>query len=77
MLAPGGTLLYTSCSVLRAENEEVVGRFLAAVPGAVDDTARRTVHWPSPPPDAGPGYALLPGDADTDGFYYACLLKRP
>jgi 16S rRNA (cytosine967-C5)-methyltransferase len=77
MLAPGGTLLYTSCSVLRAENEEVVGRFLAAVPGAVDDTARRTVHWPSPPPDAGPGYALLPGDADTDGFYYACVLKRP
>ena len=34
LLAPGGTLLYTSCSVLRAENEAVVGAFLAASNGA-------------------------------------------
>ena len=78
LLAPGGTLLYTSCSVLRAENEEVVGRFLAATAGARDDTPRRTAGWPPrPAPVDGPGYPLLPGQADTDGFYYACLLKSP
>ena len=78
LLAPGGTLLYTSCSVLRAENEEVVGRFLVGTPGARDDTPRRTAGWPSrPPPAEGPGYALMPGEADADGFYYACLLKSP
>jgi 16S rRNA (cytosine967-C5)-methyltransferase len=78
LLAPGGTLLYTSCSVLRAENEEVVGRFLAATPGARDDTRMRVAGWPArPAPADGPGYLLLPGQADTDGFYYACLLKSP
>jgi 16S rRNA (cytosine967-C5)-methyltransferase len=77
LLERGGTLLYTSCSVLRAENEEVVSRFLAAEPGAQDDTSRRTAGWPARLPTDGPGHALLPGEADTDGFYYACLFKRP
>ena len=77
LLAPGGTLLYTSCSVLREENSAVVGRFLAATPGARDDTARVTTGWPARPAGSGPGYAILPGEADMDGFYYACLLKAP
>jgi len=77
LLAPGGTLLYTSCSVLREENEAVVSGFLAATPGAEDETPRLTAHWPARPPGAGPGYAIVPGEADMDGFYYACLLKAP
>ena len=76
MLAPGGRLLYSTCSILPAENEEVVTRLLAQepqmrraampsgaalAPGALD----RTV-----------GVQLLPGaEAGTDGFYYACLEK--
>jgi 16S rRNA (cytosine967-C5)-methyltransferase len=75
MLAPGGTLLYTSCSVLREENEDVVGRFLAATPGARDQTPLLTTAWPARPSGAGPGYAIRPGEADLDGFYYACLLN--
>jgi 16S rRNA (cytosine967-C5)-methyltransferase len=75
MLAPGGMLLYTSCSVLREENEDVVGRFLAAVPSARDQTAALTAAWPSRPTPTGPGYAIWPGEADLDGFYYACLLN--
>jgi 16S rRNA (cytosine967-C5)-methyltransferase len=83
-LAPGGRLVYASCSVLRAENADVVAAFLAATPGAVDVTESARLPVPGLPrsPDAGsrnsrPGYALLPGAADTDGFYYACLEKRP
>jgi len=77
LLAPGGTLLYTSCSVLRAENEAVVGAFLAATPEAVDRTPEATRGWPARPAGAGPGYQVRPGEAGMDGFYYACLTKRP
>jgi len=78
LLAPGGNLLYTSCSVLRAENEAVVGAFLAGTRGAEDRTGEATRHWPSrPPAEAGPGYQVLPGEAGMDGFYYACLTRRP
>lgn len=77
LLAPGGTLLYTSCSVLRAENEAVVGSFLADTPGAEDRTAQATRDWPPRPPGAGPGYLVRPGEAGMDGFYYACLTRHP
>jgi 16S rRNA (cytosine967-C5)-methyltransferase len=76
LLAPKGTLLYTSCSVLRAENEDVVGAFLAATAGAVDRTAEATRDWPARRGGAGPGYQVRPGEAGMDGFYYACLTKR-
>jgi 16S rRNA (cytosine967-C5)-methyltransferase len=76
MLAPGGRLLYSTCSVLPAENEEVIERFLKR--------ERRASLAPMPPAvDLPPGaqmrvvgVQLLPGaPAGTDGFYYACLEK--
>jgi 16S rRNA (cytosine967-C5)-methyltransferase len=76
LLAPGGRLVYATCSVLRAENAAVVAGFLAATPGAVDVTESASLVLPGLPPSpasAGPGLALLPGLAGTDGFYYACL----
>lgn len=73
LLAPGGTLLYTSCSVLSAENARVVAGFLARHPEASDQTATRTAGWPPRLPGEGPGYQVLPGEADMDGFYFACL----
>jgi 16S rRNA (cytosine967-C5)-methyltransferase len=76
LLAPGGTLLYTSCSILRAENEAVVGPFLATTPEAADATAGLTRGWPQPPGAGSPGHQLLPGQAGMDGFYYACLVRR-
>jgi 16S rRNA (cytosine967-C5)-methyltransferase len=72
---PGGLLLYTSCSVLAAENEQVVAAFIARTAGASDVTAARTAHWPPRGAGAGPGYQVLPGEAGMDGFYYACLSK--
>lgn len=76
LLAPGGRLLYTSCSVLRRENEEVVAGFLAATPGALDRTAEATRTWPARQEGAGPGYLVRPGETGMDGFYYACLTRQ-
>jgi 16S rRNA (cytosine967-C5)-methyltransferase len=77
LLADDGVLLYTSCSVLRPENEAVIAEFLAGAADAADCTQERTEGWPPRPPGGGPGYQVLPGEADMDGFYYACLRKRP
>jgi 16S rRNA (cytosine967-C5)-methyltransferase len=75
VVKPGGRLLYTSCSVLAAENERVVAAFLERAKDARDLTPELTRTWPARPPGAGPGYQVLPGEADMDGFYYACLDK--
>jgi 16S rRNA (cytosine967-C5)-methyltransferase len=76
MLASGGRLVYCTCSVMPAENEEVVERLLATEPSA------RVAAMP-PAPALAPGardkrigIQLIPGSqAASDGFYYACLEK--
>jgi 16S rRNA (cytosine967-C5)-methyltransferase len=75
VVRPGGRLLYTSCSVLAAENERVVDAFLGRTDGARDLTPELTAGWPARPAGAGPGYQVLPGESGMDGFYYACLGK--
>jgi 16S rRNA (cytosine967-C5)-methyltransferase len=78
LLAPGGRLVYVSCSVLAAENAGVVGAFLAGEPAAVEATESARLSLPGALPwrHAGPGCALPSGAADADGFYYACLEKK-
>ena len=75
LLRPGGQLLYSTCSLFRAENSTVVSRFLAAHPGV------RVLPLPDDLPGAAtgvePGCQLLPGTADTDGFYYALMAFAP
>ena len=70
-LAPGGRLVYCTCSVLRAENESVIEAFV----GDQDDVK---VVPPAPPVGrpVGHGHQVLTGEAGVDGFYYACLDKR-
>ncbi len=76
-LAPGGRLVYATCSVLHEENAAQVLGLLSAQPEAM------LLPWPEAvalPPGARrleAGVQLLPGsEADTDGFYYACLGRR-
>ncbi|MFZ9993703.1 MAG: 16S rRNA (cytosine(967)-C(5))-methyltransferase RsmB [Steroidobacteraceae bacterium] len=75
-LAPGGRLLYATCSLLPAENVEVITDFLAAEPTARDLGWPVDVQKPVSAIDMAVGVQLLPGmGADHDGFYYACLGK--
>jgi 16S rRNA (cytosine967-C5)-methyltransferase len=76
LLAPGGRLLYATCSVLPQENGEVVARLLESQPGLEAVPMRRGEAQPPGAIHCGPGVQLLPGsEAGTDGFYYACLEK--
>jgi 16S rRNA (cytosine967-C5)-methyltransferase len=71
LLAPGGRLVYITCSVLRAENEAIVGELLAAQSDA------QAVAFTLPEGrTAAVGWQILPGDGDLDGMYYAVLQKR-
>lgn len=63
-LAPGGKLLYVTCSVFPEENGAVVDSFVARAPGA-----RRV------PLADGRAAQLLPGP-EHDGFYFS-LLEKP
>jgi 16S rRNA (cytosine967-C5)-methyltransferase len=71
-LAPGGRLLYVTCSLLRQENEGVVGAF---VEGRTD-AAVLPISLPVGQA-AAIGWQILPGDGDLDGMYYALLERRP
>ena len=75
VVRPGGRLVYTSCSVLVAENERVVQSFLTRTEGARDLTPTLTAGWPERSGGGGPGYQVLPGESGMDGFYYACVSK--
>ena len=74
MLAPGGRLIYCTCSVLPEENELVVAQLLRDLP-ALQVTPMPPARELAPGArDRSLGVQLLPGaDAGTDGFYYACL----
>jgi len=69
-LAPGGVLLYATCSILKEENADQVDAFLARTPDAkveaLDDRFGRT---------SGAGRQRLPGEGDMDGFFYARIRK--
>ena len=76
MLASGGRLVYCTCSLVPAENEEVVERLLAIEPSARVAAMPPATALAPGARDKRIGIQLIPGSqAGSDGFYYACLEK--
>ena len=65
-LAPGGVLLYATCSVLKEENEAQVAAFLARTPDARAESLNESFGHAS-----GAGRQRFPGEQGGDGFFYA------
>jgi len=77
----GGRLVYVTCSVLRAENEdrvaELMGRHDDLLPVDAAEQAR-SARLPALATHAsphGPGFRLSPRTTGTDGFYVATLAR--
>ena len=71
MLKSGGVLLYATCSILKAENEQQITAFLASHPDSFEmpidaDWGQQRLA----------GRQILTGDLEMDGFYYARLGKH-
>jgi 16S rRNA (cytosine967-C5)-methyltransferase len=71
LLAPGGILLYATCSVLKQENEQQIDAFLAEH----SDAAQLPIEagWGSAREF---GRQIFTGESAMDGFYYARITKR-
>jgi 16S rRNA (cytosine967-C5)-methyltransferase len=71
LLRPGGALLYCTCTVTAEENQEVVGKLLAAQPGLRPDWTLAAADLPSEQ-----GYVeLLAHHHHCDSFFAARLVK--
>ena len=69
---PGGTLMYSTCTLVWAENEGVVEKFLQSNP----DFSIELLPLEAPFPANTTGMlTLVPGEYDTDGFFI-CRLRR-
>lgn len=69
----GGVLMYSTCTVLKRENEEVVAAFLEAHP----DFFLEKLNLPEIFPENDTGMlTLYPGQWDTDGFFIARLRRK-
>ena len=78
LVAPGGRLIYATCSVLGEENEDQVTAFLAAHVGfktmPIETVWRETIG--TEPPATGPWLQLTPHTHGTDGFFVAILERK-
>ncbi len=77
-LKPGGELVYSTCTVLSAENEKVVEQVLSNHPELemVDITSVLPVKFNKP--TAKKGYVtLFPNIDGTDGFFICKIRKKP
>lgn len=77
LLTAGGSLIYSTCTVDRHENDEAVHHFIETHPDFIVEDLREEL------PEAlryrwieGTGVQIFPQDADSDGFFLTRLKKR-
>ena len=77
LLKAGGTLVYSTCTVDKSENQEVVDKFLSEHHGFEGDH-EFVERMPEAvkPLISGFDVQILPQDFGSDGFYIACLRKK-
>jgi 16S rRNA (cytosine967-C5)-methyltransferase len=77
----GGRIVYVTCSVLRAENEDRVAAFLSAhddflpVDAATQARSAGLAALAERASPFGAGFRLSPRATGTDGFYVATLVR--
>jgi 16S rRNA (cytosine967-C5)-methyltransferase len=71
LLANDGRLLYITCSILRAENDNVIEAFLGQNNNAQINTGN--FPWGT---KTKYGRQTLPGKSDMDGFYFSLIKKQ-
>ena len=70
---PGGLLMYSTCTLVHAENEGMVAAFLNDHP----EFQLEPLPLPAPFPKNDSGMlALIPGEYDTDGFFISRLRRK-
>jgi len=81
LVAPGGRLIYVTCSILRQENEDQITKFLAENANFFEHPVQEV--WNSTLPDIDypggtdtPFLRLTPADHGTDGFFVAILGRK-
>ena len=74
MVRPGGRLVYSTCTLRRAENEDVVEEFLREDDQFSLASASEILRgWGVDLQDEGPYLTLWPHRTDTDGFFAAVM----
>jgi 16S rRNA (cytosine967-C5)-methyltransferase len=77
LVKPGGKLVYSTCSLLRRENEEIVEGFVATHPDFSFRSAPDLLRSLGvSAPGEGPFLMLLPHQTSTDGFFASVMARR-
>lgn len=78
-VAPGGTLVYSSCTVSLDENEDQLERFLTRHPEYTRDSLAQFMPTQSARSLVGEGWMvqMLPGIHGVDGFFIARMVRKP